>query len=130
MTDNYINFVAVEEAFNLEKASIQADESLDYPTKRMLVNELDRVWHYILQTPIRKIVSADPQPVEQWISVENRFPNDGERVNVYTVDKRVLEMTFDKCRERWNRMDVYGLGLFGQYYVTHWQPLPEPPKEG
>ena len=53
MNDNYINFIAVEELFNQERASIQDDKSLDYPTKRMLVNELDRVWQYILQIPIR-----------------------------------------------------------------------------
>lgn len=43
MTDNYINFVAVEELFNSEREFIQADESLDYPTKRMLLNELDSI---------------------------------------------------------------------------------------
>ena len=64
MTNNYINFIAVEELFNQERTSIQDDNSLDYPTKRMLVNELDRVWQYILQIPIREHSSTDVQPID------------------------------------------------------------------
>lgn len=64
----------------------------------------------------------------EWISVEDRFPNDGERVNVFTADERVLEMTYDKRRECWSRYDSAGVCSLGQYFITHWQPLPKPPK--
>lgn len=130
MTDNYINFVAVEELFNSEREDIRNDNSLDYPTKRILIKELDRVWHYILQIPIRKIVSADPQPIDQWISVENGLPNDRERVIAYTIDGDVLEMKFDKRRESWCRLTFDGMESFGKSFVTQWQPLPKPPKKG
>lgn len=78
MTNNYINFVAIEELFNQERKSIQDDKSLDYPTKRMLVNELDRVWSYMLQIPIRKIVSTDVKYGEIDLSNDGRISTWGK----------------------------------------------------
>ena len=63
MTNKYINLIAVEELFNQEKSSIHNDESLDYSTKRILTNELDRVWHYILQIPVKRI---SPKETGNW----------------------------------------------------------------
>lgn len=74
--------------------------------------------------------ATDVQPVDRWISVKDRLPNDGERVIVYTVEDSVLEMKFDKRRERWGRVGIDGVNWFGQFFITHWQPLPEPPKDG
>lgn len=79
---------------------------------------------------VENMPAADVQPVDRWISVEDKFPNDRERVIVYTVEERVLEMKFDKRHERWGRLDIDGMQLFGKSFVTHWMPLPEPPKDG
>lgn len=62
----------------------------------------------------------------RWISVEDRLPADNERVLVW--------------RSRINEMDVFD-GHFVRircetaemrkiHSITHWMPLPEPPKEG
>ena len=78
---------------------------------------------------IEGISATDVQPVDRWISVKDRLPNDRERVIVHTVEGSVLEMKFDKRRESWGRLDIDGMEWFGKSFVTHWQPLPEPPKE-
>lgn len=73
---------------------------------------------------------ADIQPVDRWISVKDRLPDGRECVIVYTVEGSVLEMKFDKRRESWGRLDIDGMKWFGKSFVTHWQPLLEPPKKG
>lgn len=83
-----------------------------------------------VDTNLCYIPATDVQPVDRWISVKNKFPNDGERVIACTVDKMVLEMKFDKRRECWGRLDIDGMHLFGKSFVTRWMPLPEPPKDG
>lgn len=68
--------------------------------------------------------ALEKQP--KWISVEDRLPEDNERVLVW--------------RSRINEMDVFD-GRFVQircetaemrriHGITHWMPLPEAPKEG
>lgn len=52
---------------------------------------------------------------DRWISVEERTPEPTwDRVLVYTDEHQI--MTLPACK-------------VGNGYVTHWRPLPEPPKE-
>ena len=56
--------------------------------------------------------------VPKWISVKERLPKNTnhpwDRVLVYTDEQRI--MTLPVCKVGWG-------------YVTHWMPLPTPPKE-
>ena len=85
------------------------------------------------------IPAADVQPVNQWISVKDRLPEAveedvngkiafSELVLVYLVyDNGFTFITVDKCntdKKRWLH-EIPGEGC----KVTHWQPLPKPPKE-
>lgn len=60
-----------------------------------------------------------------WISVEDRLPEEGTRVLIYRKDG---EMTVDY---RINICDSYwiwcGLTDEEMQRITHWMPLPEPP---
>lgn len=65
--------------------------------------------------------------VPKWISVEERLPDDGVDVIVYT----------DRCGGcveyayyRYGRCEWFKNCILLRYNVTHWMPLPEPPKEG
>ena len=60
---------------------------------------------------------------QEWISVDERLP---EREGKYLV------ATFDRRVGIGNLIDYYCDGdlSFDNYKVTHWMPLPEPPKKG
>lgn len=61
------------------------------------------------------------QMEQEWISVEDRLP---EVKGEYLV--------FYKYKENEDRVDIALFSRFGwhkAHAITHWQPLPEPPKE-
>lgn len=64
--------------------------------------------------------AADVQPVNQWISVEDRLPENDRDVLVYD---KVSGMWIAQYDNRWETEE------FILDDVTHWQPLPELPKE-
>jgi hypothetical protein len=89
---------------------------------------------------IENMKTADVQPVDRWISVKDRLPEAVEEdvngkiaysdfVLVYLVyDDGFTYITNDKCRvdnKSWLH-EIPGEGC----KVTHWMPLPEPPKDG
>ena len=73
--------------------------------------------------------------VPKWISVKDRLPEDDVDVIVYAVSNNggyTIVITFHTHK-------LYGLNIEGwappwqyftiSYTITHWMPLPEPPKE-
>ena len=56
------------------------------------------------------------QEERRWIPVKERLPDIGIEVLVYSEDDGIC-------------VDYYDGDSFGYYGVTHWMPLPEPPKE-
>lgn len=63
---------------------------------------------------------------ENWISIEDRLPNAGDTVLAY-VKHNYSDDGFRAYRVY--EFDEYFLGMGNLCEVTHWQPLPEPPKE-
>jgi hypothetical protein len=69
----------------------------------------------------RKKATSDK--TSEWISVEDRLPSRNERILVWceskTIKKHITACTY------------MGDGKFSRHVrcVTHWMPLPEPPKE-
>ena len=77
--------------------------------------------------------------MSEWISVEDRVPDDGEIVTIYGTPKLADQ------KKVWGGV-VFGKGKFWDFDVvatltignladfieisdvTHWQPLPQPPK--
>ena len=59
----------------------------------------------------------------KWISVEERLPDEGERVIIWHPDRTVSTSTFHFGR--WWDRHGYHIG----FRVVYWMPLPEPPKE-
>lgn len=58
----------------------------------------------------------------EWISVEDRLPEYGKRVIVYRAESEIVV----------EGQDIVAFGSVGNggfpAGVTHWMPLPEPPK--
>lgn len=57
----------------------------------------------------------------EWISVKDRLPTDFEWCMVYTSGGYNAASFFDGT---WSPLDADDAG-----FVTHWMPLPEPPKD-
>ena len=66
---------------------------------------------------ILAVAALREQEQRRWIPVTERLPEIGIVVLVYSEDDGICA-------------DYYGGDSFGYYDVTHWMPLPEPPKEG
>lgn len=66
---------------------------------------------------------ANGVAVQEWISVKDRVPDEGASVNVCCTGGYVMHALW---RDRIWR-NSYGCYLWAN--VTHWMPLPEPPKE-
>ena len=58
------------------------------------------------------------QDAPGWISVKNRLPEDSERVLAYFPEMRDSESDIQLSK-----------GWAVNKFVSHWMPLPEPPKE-
>ena len=85
---------------------------------------------------IRDFPAADVEPKQKWFSVEDELPEDHRMVLCYTpVDGYIcvgFYRTYDwagKKVTKWNIVTAMRSTKTLTKKVTHWMPLPEPPKE-
>ena len=64
---------------------------------------------------ILAVAALRDQDEMRWIPVTEQLPDVGRVVLIYSETDGVC-------------VDYYDGDSFGYYYVTHWMPLPEPPK--
>lgn len=70
---------------------------------------------------ILAVKAADVQPVNQWISVTDRLPDEDDCYLVVIESEICVSIDIAEYSEnRWHKHDK----------VLYWQPLPEPPKDG
>lgn len=81
---------------------------------------------------IDALPAADVQPVDRWISVDDKLPDSDTTVLVwYTADSlfgRFGDYGVTHYRESsgWSKASLIG----DDQAIFYWMPLPEPPKEG
>lgn len=61
-----------------------------------------------------------------WISVEDELPEESGYTIVYCTDGHINHRTFSKYQKQLKRWDLTGARSY--WRVTHWMPLPSPPK--
>lgn len=68
--------------------------------------------------------------MSEWISVKERLPEKGQNVLVFATSKYIgtEKISIDRLEE--GERDSIWFFTHGWFDVTHWMPLPEPPKEG
>lgn len=75
--------------------------------------------------------------MNEWISVKDRLPDDWSHIivcnanaNIYDYDTGVSEATYAPCVKGCcdSRFETKGIEYIHNDDVTHWMPLPEPPK--
>lgn len=72
-----------------------------------------------------KLVRSALREQPHWISVEERLPEDDGHVLIYSLGGGVAEGIYSKIYKKWVQ---YRWSVF-EPEVTHWMPLPMPPKE-
>ena len=102
-------------------------------------------WHSDIIKTIMSFPSADVQPVDRWISVDDRVPDISGKYLCYlaTGETEVQEFCREINDDEYN--NNYPFGCWVTYpsddggecrewieilEITHWQFLPKPPKEG
>lgn len=94
---------------------------------------------------IKRFPAADVQSVNQFISVEKRVPDVSGNYLCYLATGDMEVVYFDREIEDDEYNNDFSFGLWNTYpsddggecrewieimEVTHWQPLPKPPKDG
>lgn len=69
----------------------------------------------------------DIPAVNRWIPCSERMPEAGMSVLIYAC-KHSVTAYYDNCKNLFRLTENDNLYYIAEY-VTHWMPLPEPPKE-
>ena len=95
----------------------------DYEMANKLLEEYQKVLiAKIEQLERERDAAVETQP--KWISVEERLPEEFEDVLVFSRNgSRTWTEVAHLTRNQWWRVGIPMIN------VTHWMPLPEPPKE-
>lgn len=89
---------------------------------------LDAIWG--VADEIEDLDTLDYAPKQQWISVKDRLPPYlGKKILVVNGHGNIKMMAFwNKVGNNWTWLDCDGQ-INHVNDITHWMPLPEPPKE-
>ena len=84
---------------------------------------------------IEQITAEDVQPVNQWISCKDKMPEDYIFVLfVYVSENGVKSVHYGYHQTLKGLGSSWAKPIGGWQYcdddITHWQPIPEPPKDG
>ena len=80
----------------------------------------------VVISDIKGMKAYDVEPVQQWISVKDRLPEESGMYIVTANDghaQRVSFVQWQKKNRMWNLT-----GARSYWRVTHWMPMPQPPK--
>lgn len=103
----------------------------EYIDRKALIEHLEKdplydlVEQYGVTGVIESFPAADVQPVK-WIPVAERLPEQNTRVIGFMAWKGITAIEYQ--HGKWYSIDH--LQSLPNEAVTHWMPLPEPPKDG
>ena len=66
--------------------------------------------------------------VQEWVSVDDRLPDYFTSVLVWCPGNKCIYAAYRNARQEWYTFDDTIAGHVVVNMVTHWMPLPQPPK--
>jgi hypothetical protein len=80
---------------------------------------------YLFYDQIADYLIANGVTVQEWISVKDRLPEKGKAVLCFCTNDDYWIALWDRCDdELWSDGEWWR----AKDFVTHWMPLPQPPK--
>lgn len=80
-------------------------------------------------TRIHDEPTVEAEPDNDWISVKDLLPDDKERYLIYVKGGRKEIAYYQPVGDKFSNHEPFWQGSSCRFTsVTHWQPLPEPPK--
>jgi hypothetical protein len=123
--DEYISKTKFEELMR-KKARNNFDLYYADKSKRYHANAIG---YTIAADEAHVFPASDVQPVNQWISVKDRLPDENQKCLVYRDINADLKITTGIWHS--DMKEFYGLRHGTRLEDTiAWQPLPEPPEDG
>jgi hypothetical protein len=111
---------------------IRKDKAIDIFIEGDGDNEFTEGYNFAVneyREKIKAMPAADVQPVNQWISVKDRLPDENQKCLVYRDINADLKITTGIWHS--DMKEFYGLRHGTRLEDTiAWQPLPEPPEDG
>lgn len=96
----------------------------EYISREAVINITTETGAWETQNRIRELPATDVQPINRWIKADESLPVYGGMVLICDKSKNI-------------RLGIYtDMGWCSQFgnpmmcKITHWQSLPEPPKDG
>ena len=80
----------------------------------------------VVISDLKGMKAADVEPVQQWIPVTERLPEIGRSVIAYNAPAKCAAEAMYKGEGRF--LQFRWSARLQEHEVTHWMPLPEPPK--
>ena len=80
----------------------------------------------VVISDLKGMKAADVEPVQEWVDVKDRLPEESGMYIVTANDghaQRVSFVQWQKKNRMWNLT-----GARSYWRVTHWMPMPQPPK--
>ena len=119
--DEYISREAAIDKMRSLKSSFRAKNDWDSGYDTAIAEAFEH---------IKRVPVADVQPVNQWISVKDRLPEKEQKVLVfYKAIEEKNRIHNDVIATNWRKSNGDFIP-FGGYEITHWMPLPNPPRDG
>lgn len=95
-----------------------------------ITNELIFTKNYGTLDAVAKHLYESGYRKQEWISVDDKLPEKSGGYLVYTYNENRLILDYSAEHNLFNTFDSYSRDVAEGYAipVTHWMPLPEPPK--
>lgn len=100
---------------------VQFDPFTGETIDKSCMNKLNRELCTALEEAIKELKKNN------WISVDDRLPEDEERILIFVALEGHESVQLDTCYEDGGYIHLDSGYAFGAE-VTHWMPLPEPPE--
>ena len=133
--EKHLDYLIQKEKQLAKKCALSPNN--EYERQRRYCFEADALAYGLCKNVMNYYLVDDTQPADPWVSVNDKLPETNAKgvahILVYDEYEGVVKADFfDKFAHYRYGSNIFVISTTSTqlYRVTHWQPLPEPPKGG